>query len=152
MALMRKHIFVEIISSLLILLFVYTAISKLLDYRSFKLVMQRSPLIAGISIFLTWFLPVIELLAATLLLIPSWRPWGMSFSLLLMTTFTLYIAYMILFATHLPCSCGGVLSQLSWPQHLLFNITFMLIALTGYILTRNNKRFIAINRTSRIPV
>jgi len=50
------------------------------------------------------------------------------YAFVLMTVFTLYIAYMLLFTPKLPCSCGGVLQQMTWKQHLLFNIGFTLLA------------------------
>jgi hypothetical protein len=54
----------------------------------------------------------------------------------LMLIFTFYIAYMIGFAAQLPCSCGGVLKEMSWKQHLFFNIGFTLLSLAGILLQR----------------
>jgi hypothetical protein len=47
---------------------------------------------------------------------------------------------MLAYAKHLPCSCGGVIKKLTWPQHLAFNIFFLLIAMTGIILQRKHTR------------
>jgi putative oxidoreductase len=48
-----------------------------------------------------------------------------------MLLFTFYILYMLLFEKHLPCSCGGVLKEMTWKQHLVFNLFFTAIAFTG---------------------
>lgn len=143
---------VEIIAALLILLFVYTGITKLADQNSFRAVISRSPLIGQWSTFLSWTLPIIELSAAVLLLIPKTKKLGLWLSLGLMIVFTGYIGYMLLFTNHLPCSCGGVLQQLTWLQHLEFNILFTLLSALSIWFYTKHQRFIAINRNSRTPV
>jgi hypothetical protein len=53
-----------------------------------------------------------------------------------MAAFTGYIGFMLLSNIELPCSCGGVISSLSWKNHLVFNILFLLLASVGYYLSR----------------
>jgi len=38
---------------------------------------------------------------------------------------------MIAFTPHLPCSCGGVIRELSWRDHLFFNVCFTVLAAVG---------------------
>lgn len=148
----RTHTWiVEITAALLILLFVYTGITKLVDQASFRGVMSRSPLIGQWSTFLSWALPIVELSAALVLFFPKTRKIGLWISLGLMVLFTGYIAYMLLFSNHLPCSCGGVLQQLTWLQHLEFNIIFTSLSALSIWFYTNHQRFIAINRNSRTP-
>ncbi len=146
---MKKPIYsfwlIEIIAALLIFLFVYAGISKLQEQAGFRAVISHSPLIGSIAIVLSWLLPSIELLTAILIFLPSTRFWGFLASIILMIIFTGYIEYMILFAKHLPCSCGGVLKQLSWNQHLKFNMFFLALSIAGLWLYRKNRLFIAIN-------
>jgi putative oxidoreductase len=147
----------SIITALFIFLFTYTALSKFLDFASFKNVLHNSPLIGSLSVFIAWALPIAELLVAAGLFFPRTKLIGMWSSLLLMTVFTIYITYMILFTPHLPCSCGGVLRQLSWRQHLWFNLFFTALAVISIGLTKQNtspgvKNIIAIIRGSRKPV
>jgi len=136
----RKNLVPEIISSLLILLFLYTGLSKLLDYTHFKSVLYKSPLIAGNAAVVALALPITEIMVALLLFVPRTRLWGFYGATVLMTVFTLYLAYMILFTPHLPCSCGGVLKQMTWKQHLVFNIFFLLLSLTATLLERKRTR------------
>ena len=133
---MKRNLIIEFIGSLLILLFVYTAISKLLDYTAFKNVLSRSPLIGEKAGIIALALPIAEVLVAVLLFVPRTRLWGFYGSVALMSVFTLYLAYMINFTPKLPCSCGGVLKQMTWNQHLVFNVFFVALSVTGLVLER----------------
>jgi hypothetical protein len=137
---MKRKLIIEIISSLLILLFVYTAISKFLDYTSFKQVLSKSPLIGSQGAIVAIALPVTELFIAALLFMPRTKLWGLYSSFALMALFTLYLGYMIAFSPNLPCSCGGVLKQMTWNQHLVFNIFFTLLAFAGIVLNRKQSK------------
>ncbi len=133
----KKSTILEVISALFILLFVYTAVSKLSDYQGFVATLSRSPLIGSKAVTIGWALPVGELLVSILLFIPKFRKIGMYVSLALMVLFTGYLIYMIYFdGGELPCSCGGVLNKMSWKQHLVFNIFFSLLGLLGVVLSR----------------
>lgn len=116
-------------SSLLILLFTYTAISKLTDYANFvRFIDESSPIHKGADT-IGWLLPVTELVVVLLLFFERTRRAGLYASLLLLVLFTLYLLYMVLFVADLPCSCGGVLRKMSWQQHVWFNLVFILINL-----------------------
>lgn len=143
-----RTLITDILSALFILLFVYTAITKLVERESFNTVLRQSPLIGTASNTLSFLLPTIELVTALLLFIPSVRLWGFASSFFLMVIFTFYITYMILFTPHLPCSCGGVLAYMTWKEHLIFNIFFTALAAIGLRFSLGNKLFIAINRKS----
>jgi hypothetical protein len=139
---------VEIIAALLILLFTYTAISKLSRLNTFRATLSSSPWIGNHAIWLSLLLPATELLIALMLFIPFARLWGLCVAFILMGLFTGYIALMLSFTPDLPCSCGGVLKQMSWSQHLVFNIFLLLLTITGILLSAPNKVFIAINPAS----
>lgn len=128
--------FTEIASGLLIILFVYTALSKLMDAKQFQSVLSQGRLTRPMAGVLSWMVPLTELSVACLLFVPGTRIYGLLLSFLLMSVFTLYIAGMLLFSPTLPCSCGGVMSALSWRDHLFFNIAFTLLALGGWRLER----------------
>lgn len=138
---MQKNIPLEIISSLLVLLFVYAAWSKLLNYDEFKNQLQSSPLIHSFAVPVSIFLPLTEGVAAILLCFQQTQRTGLVLTFILMTLFTFYIIYMLLFEKHLPCSCGGVLKRLGWKQHLVFNIVFTAMALTGMIIEKKKNHF-----------
>lgn len=142
----------EILAFVFILLFTYTAIDKLLDYANFKALLTQSPIIGKKASVAAWLLPSLELLAALLLFFPTTRRLGFKITLGLMSLFTLYVAYMLLFVPNLPCSCGGIISSLTWKQHLLFNVVMTVLSVFGIWRMNKHKIFIAINRSSRTPV
>jgi putative oxidoreductase len=114
--------------SLLIILWIYVAGSKLLEYNTFKheLTMQHFPF--KIEGTLVWLLPSIEILTAILLISTNTIKYGLIASALLLTIFTIYITFIITgIYNKAPCSCGGVLSMLSWKTHLIFNLSFLAI-------------------------
>jgi hypothetical protein len=49
----------------------------------------------------------------------------------MMIIFTIYILAIIRFSKHLPCSCGGIISELSWKEHLFLNVFLILLAAIG---------------------
>ena len=119
---MKRIVTTEFISSLVIFLFGYTAISKLLSIDLFEAVLEQSPLISSGAALLAWQIPLAELGIVLLLIFSSTRKWGLWASALLLSLFTIYLGYMVLFSHHLPCSCGGVISNMSWPVHIVFNV------------------------------
>lgn len=132
----KRSLIVEIISSLFILLFVYTAVSKLFTQEQFKLVLSKSPLLENFASYIALGLPILELLLAGALFFPRYRQLGLINSTILMTLFTGYLIYMVYFTPHLPCSCGGVLAELSWKEHIIFNISFLILGAIAISLNR----------------
>jgi uncharacterized membrane protein YphA (DoxX/SURF4 family) len=130
----------DIISALLLLLFLYTSLSKLVDHETFKNVLSASPLLKPVAGIVAWLLPVTELGIVVLLFVPFLRIKGLYASFILISLFTLYLIYMIAFTPNLPCNCGGVLKLLSWPQHVFFNLFFILLSLTGILLFKRTKK------------
>lgn len=132
-----KHYIIEISIYLFVLLFVYAAVSKLINHHQFYNDLRNSIVFGDpiVSKIISWGVPVLELVAALLLVIPKYNKMGLYMALILMIGFTLYIGGTLLMnelgVAELPCSCGGVISQLSWQQHLLFNIFFVLLGIMG---------------------
>lgn len=134
---MIRKIPLEAITALLVTLFVYTAVSKILDAGTFSEQMHNQPLPRWLTGSLVWIVPSIELIIAGLLLIRPLRIYGLLLSFFLLLIFTVYVSLVISHSFEwIPCSCGGVLKSMSWETHLVFNIGFTLLALTGTCLER----------------
>ena len=125
---------VESITALVVFLFLYTGISKYLEYQAFENTLSNSPLLKLAAAPIAAILPGIEILVVILLVREKTRLFGLITTLLLLSVFTCYIIYMVLFSPYLPCSCGGVISKLSWKAHIYFNLFFILI--TGVAIDR----------------
>lgn len=146
---MKKTTIIETIVVLYTILFLYTAIAKLMDYSIFKEQLAASPMLAPVSKIIAAGLPWTEMFVAVLLIVPRWRLKGLYASLFFMTAFTIYIAFTLAFSKHIPCSCGGIIAKMSWKQHLIFNIAFIGLAITGIILTRKIYKYQKLQLPSR---
>lgn len=128
---------ITVVCYLYVFLFVYAAVSKLLDYNDFSIKIGQSPLLSPFAGSVALGVPVLELIIAVGLLLPSWRITSLFASLCLMTSFTVYIFIILNFSSFVPCSCGGILEQLGWTEHLIFNLVFVLLAIVALVLSEN---------------
>lgn len=127
-------ILVELASYLLMLLFLYAAISKLVILSEFQQQMMESPLLPRQLIpFLAFFVPISEIVIAWMLVFEKTKKFGFYLSFLTMLTFTLYLITLITVAENAPCACGGILGSFGYFEHIAFNTTFTGIALFGCI-------------------
>jgi putative oxidoreductase len=127
-----KTFFKALPSALLVLLFIYAAGSKLMDFPVFRGQLYNQAFPHGLADVLVYALPALELLAVCLLLFRRTQMAGLLLSLYLMLAFTGYIVLALLhFWDRVPCSCGGILSRMTWGSHLAFNLVFTAIALAA---------------------
>jgi len=128
-----KKLAVEVICLLYILLFIYAAVSKLLDFHDFLIQIGKSPILTAYAEVAAVGVIATEILIVLLLLFPKYRFLGLFLSLSLMTMFSAYITILLLWSPYVPCSCGGILSTLGWHEHLVFNLVFVLLAVWGVL-------------------
>jgi uncharacterized membrane protein YphA (DoxX/SURF4 family) len=131
---MKKKLFLEIICALFILLMMYAAVTKFIDFEKFTVQIGQSPLLTAFSGWIAWIIPSLEILIAVLIAIPRFRLLGLYAAFSLMVMFTAYIITILNFSDHIPCSCGGILERLGWMEHLFFNIGFVLLGIAGIVL------------------
>lgn len=116
----------------LVLLFVYTALSKLWAFSDFTGQLHAQAVPEWSVSTLAWAIPLAELLTALLLLTNRWRAAGLWGAALLMTLFSAYAGLVLAGAfAQVPCSCGGVLQGMGWRTHFLFNLLFLLLSFLG---------------------
>jgi uncharacterized membrane protein YphA (DoxX/SURF4 family) len=118
-------------------LFVYASVSKLLDFENFQIQLGQSPLLSAFAGWVSWGVPIVEIVIALLLLVPKFRLVGLFAAFSLMVMFTSYIFIILNYSSFVPCSCGGILEKMGWTEHLLFNIGFVILALIGILLQKN---------------
>ncbi|PKD18404.1 hypothetical protein APR41_04435 [Salegentibacter salinarum] len=137
----QKYRLSEIIRFFLAILFIYTGATKLFDYSSFYDNLYNNPLINSrlLTNFLSIGVPILELIVGSLLLYPKKKLLGMIAAMGLLNLFTIYILGILFLSPYTPCSCGGIISLLSWHQHLYFNLGCIAIGLLGLYLMKNNK-------------
>jgi putative oxidoreductase len=115
---------------LLVLLWVYAAASKLIDFPHFKHEMHNQVFSPFIQDLLIYLLPPAELVIAVMLSYSKTEKFGLYVSALMLTLFTGYIALAKLhFFRRIPCSCGGILEHMGWTAHLIFNSFFLALTI-----------------------
>ena len=153
---MKSNATILIVSTLLVLLFAYTAISKFLDFETFRGQMLNQPLPISLSSQLAWAVPLIELVVAIMLIRKFTRLMGLALSLVLMAAFTIYVGLIVANAfDRVPCSCGAIMESLSWKGHLAVNIFFLILSTIGFILEMRKKRYrttLLVKYRDRLPI
>ncbi len=135
----KRQVVKETISALLIMLFLYASVSKFMDFQRFTGEMNNQPLPNSWTPFLVWTIPSLEIAIALALIFERTRMVGLIASLVLMVLFTIYTGIVLMhFFDYVPCSCGGVIRKLTWPQHLVFNLFFVALSVIGIILQRRS--------------
>ena len=137
-----QNLILEIICYLYILLFVYAAVSKLIDFENFQTQLGQSPILSAHAKIISYLVILIELILSVVLTIPKYRIYSLYLSVGLRITFTTYIILILNFSSFIPCSCGGILEKLGWTEHLIFNLFFVVIGIAGILLFKSNKKTI----------
>jgi len=150
----KKQVMLECVSALLILLFLYASLSKFMDFKTFIGEMNNQPLPKSWTPFLVWFIPCTEIVLSIALIFERTRLLGLYGSVVLMGLFTVYAMLILLhFFPRVPCSCGGIIKKLTWPQHLAMNLFFVALSLSGVIIQRRkyfNSIIITKNKNSLV--
>lgn len=138
----RKAIILEVICMLFIILFVYAGLTKLMEGQMFYDNIRNSPVLGGktMASLASWLIPLAEIGTALLIAWRTTRLKGLFGALVLMVLFTGYTIAILFFAPYIPCSCGGVITLLSWEQHLVFNIIFLGLAVLGIVLSIKDRK------------
>ena len=135
---LKRQVVLECIAALLILLFLYASVSKFLDFKRFIDEMNNQPLPNSWTPFLVWGIPFLEIAISAALIFEYTRLLALYASLVLMTLFTIYaIMILVHFFPYVPCSCGGVIRKLTWPQHLALNLFYVALSVLGLVLQRS---------------
>lgn len=133
---MKRETIVTIITYLFILVFLYTGFSKLLGFNQTLFDMGRNPYLSDIALLLAIGIPVVEIVISVLIFLPKTRLLGLVATVVLMIAFTGYVGLLLLSDSKLPCTCGGVFREMSWTQHLFFNLVLTALATWGWQLQR----------------
>jgi uncharacterized membrane protein YphA (DoxX/SURF4 family) len=132
-----QKLFLETVCLLYVLLFVYAAVNKLLDFENFQVQLGQSPLLSAFAGWISWLVPTTELIIAVLFLFPKWRVIALFAACSLMMMFTTYIFIILNYSSFVPCSCGGILEKMGWTEHLIFNGCFVVLAVLGLLIQRD---------------
>ncbi len=138
----HRKVIIDGIAILFILLFVYAGFTKFSEGDRFYTNLYNSPLfgVKSIAHIVSWAIPALEIIIAALLVWPKTRLKGLYAALVLMILFTVYVAGILFVSPYTPCSCGGVITLLTWTQHFILNIIWIVLAILGIILLRKQDK------------
>ncbi len=130
----RRNFVITAITILLLMLWIPVVFDKVTKFANFKAEIIQQPLpdwFLGVLVYLLLFLEI----ATVLSLIPlRTRKMGYWLSFGLLLSFTAYVGLALLGVWgQVPCSCGSVISGMSWRQHFLFNGSFLILNAYGLI-------------------
>jgi hypothetical protein len=95
---------------------------------------MQSPLLSAAPEFWAISVPVAEVILSGLLLFKRFRSFALHSCLTVMVAFCAYIVAITKFSHFIPCSCGGILEQMTWDQHLLFNFSFVSLGIIAILM------------------
>lgn len=119
--------------SFFIVLLMYAGLTKLLEVDLFYDNLYNSPLLPkseSLLFILTWAIPLIEIMIAIALCFKDFNTQALISIISLLAVYSIYIAAILWLAPYQPCSCGGVISALSWKGHFVLNISSIVLALS----------------------
>lgn len=139
---MKKENIIKIVAIIIACLFAYAAITKLADYDKSSWEMRNQIFPAWMASILTWLVPTTELVLALLVVIPVARKKALFASSILLILFTIYIAVVMtgVFG-RVPCSCGGILKNMGYGTHIIFNLLFISLAIIALAVDNGRIRF-----------
>jgi len=137
---MEKTKIIQLITAALAALFCYAALSKLLHYQQSEHEMLNQVFPKDWAVVFVWLVPGIELTVVLLLIAKATQKVGLWAAAILLLTFSIYIAVVMtgVFG-RIPCSCGGILKNMGYGTHLIFNLCFMIAACYGLVLVKGWK-------------
>ena len=125
----HQQLFLLLLNIILASLFAYTAYEKIMDHERFMKGISKVEIIGKFAFLISWSVPILEGLIAVLILIPDTAKIGLWSFFGMMVIFSVYILTALIWASKLPCHCGGVIESLTWTEHLWFNLGFILLSL-----------------------
>lgn len=129
----------DLLSMVIGALWVYAALSKLADFDTTRQQMLNQVFPVWMAEILAWAVPLTELAIIPMLLYHPAQQVGLFSSLILLAAFSIYISItMTGIFGRIPCSCGGIIRNMGYWEHLFFNLFF--VALSVIAIKLNYKR------------
>ncbi|MCE7044463.1 MauE/DoxX family redox-associated membrane protein [Dyadobacter sp. CY312] len=128
----KNQLLLSLMVTMLILLFTYTAVSKLHDLADFERQLCNQVIPKWSVKPMLWLLPLVELVVVAMLLSKPFRLTGLWVSCVLMFVFSIYMGLVVLNVfDRVPCNCGGVLNEMKFTTHFIFNLTFLFFSIAS---------------------
>ena len=121
------------------ILFLFSALYKVLFFYQFEITLYNSRLIPELSIpFLQFFLPIVEFSIFNFLNFKKTIFQTLFISFFILCLYTTYLIFLNNMSLTDGCSCGGIFTSLSYSKHLIFN--FIFISLNLFLLISKSSK------------
>jgi hypothetical protein len=130
---MKSKIIIRVISTFLVVLFVFAALYKIIYFGTFRSQLNKSSFINDYATRVALLVPAMELLAAFLLYRTAYRLAGLFCSFFLVSFYTIYLLSMLHTGHEMSCNCGELWQRISLSMHLLFNLGVVILCCIGVI-------------------
>jgi len=120
---MKRNIqILQIIIIVLLVLWIPAALDKMINFNTFQQSMYRQSLSKSVATLVIYSLPILKFMTILLLLFPKYQLWGSVLSNILIDTFKIYIAFLLIkVLDKTPCGFGLIIPQMHWIEHYWFN-------------------------------
>ncbi len=123
---------------LLILVFLYTGIYKIIHFNGWIKKVSEIDIVNEYNlIWLAYLIPFLEIILVVLFCFSTTKKIATYLSSFLMAFFTAYIYYKIYISEDSLCPCGGIFSSLTLDKHLIVNIVLFSISILLIIKQKN---------------
>lgn len=139
---MKRSFILDIFISLFVLIFVYAAFAKIIDFSGHVKAMHNQPLAEWLINILVYAIPISEIIIVALLMTERTKLLGIYLFTTSMMAFTVYVGLII--GNHygrIPCSCGGLMRQLNWNTHLYINLFLTSLGIFSIYLAKKKRDY-----------
>jgi len=144
----------NMLSIVLIAIYLQAGGIKLMDIAKFELEMRQSPILPlNLIPFLGIFIPVTEIAIAVLLFFDRSKIVGYYLSALTMLLFTSYLLTLIIFydTSQIPCACGGIFGDVSYGTHIFLNAVFFTLSASAlHYVTKNTHYYLSKQKSGEV--
>ncbi|WP_126973305.1 MauE/DoxX family redox-associated membrane protein [Gynurincola endophyticus] len=128
---MRKQWIGEGMVMIIVCLYVFVAVSKVVGFDPFVSQLKQQQFIGNHAVLIAIIVPLLHALLAALIFIEKTRTAGLIISMLTLMGYNLYIASILLNKLGLaPCNCVGIWHTMSWETQYIIN--FLLLFMHWY--------------------
>jgi small-conductance mechanosensitive channel len=136
----KRGLIINTVYFLFIAMFTYAAASKWMMFNVFVSQINKQPFNDKFTPLLVWGIPISEITVSLMMMLDKTRVLALKIATAMMILFTGYIILIELnLFGKIPCACGGAIVELSWTQHLFFNLFFVFAGVLAIFLIKKNR-------------
>jgi len=136
---LKTYIMIKRILILIIIMFIsYTLVNKILNINAFVINIAKVGVFKGGMVDVAVFYALISELLCIVLLITK-EHIGILVTLLVISSYTVYLSYLGFSGIYVMCGCGGILNNLTFYRHLAVNV-ILIITLLYLSVTHEDNR------------